>query len=213
MSERADDALAAAEFVRNRAAVDPGRVGLLGFSEGGTVAFLAASRSRSIAFLVSLCGPVVPGDQCNLTQHRKREELLISEIFGDELRQAASEQIRLDVAQMRRIYDLVKANCSDDEVRGQFFAWQDEERKRLDASRPDAEHRPKGWFTASRPPTPTLWNVAHTDKYLAEACAPADGHISHSTPEPLLSSLEFRFWRFTGDWTVGWTPTIIFRRW
>jgi hypothetical protein len=60
----ADDALAAVAFLRARGDIDPKRIGLLGVSQGGWIGPLAASRSRSVAFLVSVSGPgVTPAEQ------------------------------------------------------------------------------------------------------------------------------------------------------
>ena len=58
------DALAMVEHLRGRPDVDPRRVGLWGYSQGGWVAPLAASRSDAVAFVVLLaaCG-VTPGEQ------------------------------------------------------------------------------------------------------------------------------------------------------
>ncbi|HEX6339804.1 alpha/beta hydrolase family protein [Umezawaea sp.] len=50
----ADDALAAVRALRAQPEVDPDRVGLWGFSEGGWVAPLAATRSADVAFVVTL---------------------------------------------------------------------------------------------------------------------------------------------------------------
>ncbi|GAA3048156.1 alpha/beta hydrolase [Pseudonocardia yunnanensis] len=51
-SRLADDAIAAADLLRGRPEVDPDKVGLWGFSEGGWVAPLAAARAPDTAFLV-----------------------------------------------------------------------------------------------------------------------------------------------------------------
>lgn len=50
----ADDALAALQVLLQHDAVDGSRVGLLGFSEGGWVAPLAAAKSDDVAFLVEV---------------------------------------------------------------------------------------------------------------------------------------------------------------
>lgn len=55
-----DDALAAVAFARTRPEVDPKRVGIVGHSEGGLVAPMAAARSDSVAFIVLLAGPGMP---------------------------------------------------------------------------------------------------------------------------------------------------------
>ncbi|MER5426362.1 alpha/beta hydrolase family protein [Streptosporangium roseum] len=51
-SQLADDALGAVATLRSQPGVDPAKVGVWGFSEGGWVAPIAASRSEDIAFLV-----------------------------------------------------------------------------------------------------------------------------------------------------------------
>ncbi|GAA4066893.1 alpha/beta hydrolase [Nonomuraea soli] len=54
--ELATDALGAVGALRARPGVDPGKVGVLGISEGGWVAPLAASRSPQVAFVVTVGG-------------------------------------------------------------------------------------------------------------------------------------------------------------
>ncbi|WP_205519132.1 alpha/beta hydrolase family protein [Streptomyces olivoreticuli] len=55
----ADDARAAMETLRARGDVDPAEVGLWGFSEGGWVAPLAATKAPGTAFLITVGGPGV----------------------------------------------------------------------------------------------------------------------------------------------------------
>jgi dipeptidyl aminopeptidase/acylaminoacyl peptidase len=55
----AADALAGVEALARRPEVDRSRIGLVGISQGGWIAPLAASRSRSVAFVVSISGPAV----------------------------------------------------------------------------------------------------------------------------------------------------------
>ena len=60
-SDYADDALAGIARLLERADIDPGRIGLVGHSEGAAVASLAASRSDAVRFAVLLAGTSVPG--------------------------------------------------------------------------------------------------------------------------------------------------------
>jgi pimeloyl-ACP methyl ester carboxylesterase len=62
LEDFARDAAAAVRFLRDRKEIDPERIGLLGHSEGGTVAPLAAG-SEEVAFVVLLAGSGVRGDQ------------------------------------------------------------------------------------------------------------------------------------------------------
>jgi len=64
----ADDALAAVAFLKTRPEIDGGRIGLLGHSEGGIVAPLAATRSGDVAFVVMLSGMGVTGERILLDQ-------------------------------------------------------------------------------------------------------------------------------------------------
>lgn len=62
--ERADEALAAVRFLRDRGAISPEWVGLWGISQGGWIAPLAASISPAVAFLITVSGPgVTPAEQ------------------------------------------------------------------------------------------------------------------------------------------------------
>jgi len=58
----AGDALAAVGFLRARAEVDSARIGLLGHSEGGLLAVMAAARSKELGFIVLVSAPGVKGE-------------------------------------------------------------------------------------------------------------------------------------------------------
>jgi hypothetical protein len=56
LDDRSSEALAAVEYLRSRPDIDAHRVGLWGVSQGGWVTQMAAARSRSVAFVVSVSG-------------------------------------------------------------------------------------------------------------------------------------------------------------
>jgi uncharacterized protein len=62
-SDLAADVLRGVAWLKGRKEIDPGRIGLIGHSEGGLVASMAASRSGDVRFLVMLAGPGLPGDE------------------------------------------------------------------------------------------------------------------------------------------------------
>jgi hypothetical protein len=75
-TDLADDAIAAVELLRGHPAVDAARVGLIGFSQGGQIVPLAATRSRSVAFAIDVSGSVVPmaeqiGDEIRMMGERE----------------------------------------------------------------------------------------------------------------------------------------------
>jgi pimeloyl-ACP methyl ester carboxylesterase len=60
--EFVDDTLAEVAALRMRPEIARAHVGIVGHSEGGEIAALAAARSKDVAFIVMLAGPAVPGD-------------------------------------------------------------------------------------------------------------------------------------------------------
>ncbi len=64
----ADDALAAVEFLRSCEGI--GKVGIIGHSEGGTIAFMVAAEHR-IPYIVSLAGAIIPCKEILLEQNRR----------------------------------------------------------------------------------------------------------------------------------------------
>ena len=62
-SDFADDALVGVDFLVGRSDIADDFVGLMGHSEGGVVAPLAASRSEKVAFIILLAAPAVPGHE------------------------------------------------------------------------------------------------------------------------------------------------------
>ncbi len=70
----AGDVLAGIEFLKSRAKqidprqIDPHKIGLIGHSEGGTIASMVAARSPDVAFIVMMAGTGVPGGELSLAQ-------------------------------------------------------------------------------------------------------------------------------------------------
>lgn len=64
----ASDALAGVEYLKARPEVDVKHIGLVGHSEGGIIAPMAALQSKDIAFIVMLAGPGVDGKAILLQQ-------------------------------------------------------------------------------------------------------------------------------------------------
>ena len=97
------DALAGVAYLKGRREIDPARIGLLGHSEGGLVAALAAARSRGVAFVVMMAGPGVPGDQIIVRQ----VETAVKAAGGSPERAAES------AAMQRKILDIIKQEKDD----------------------------------------------------------------------------------------------------
>lgn len=76
IEDRTRDALNALQWLRARPEIDGGRVGILGHSQGGWVAELAAASSEDVAFVVLMAGPGETVREQVLTD--ERNELLRS---------------------------------------------------------------------------------------------------------------------------------------
>ncbi|MHA4739499.1 alpha/beta hydrolase family protein [Dyadobacter sp. MSC1_007] len=63
-----DDVESAVSYLKTRKEIDSGKIGLIGHSEGATIASIVASRSNQIAFLISMAGPGLRGDSLMLIQ-------------------------------------------------------------------------------------------------------------------------------------------------
>lgn len=99
----ASDAEAAAAYLRTRPEVDARRVGLLGHSEGGEIAPLAAAHDRAVAFVVMLAGPGVRGDKLLVEQTQA-----IAMAMG-----VSPEQVQKEVTDERAVLALVKSSKDD----------------------------------------------------------------------------------------------------
>jgi pimeloyl-ACP methyl ester carboxylesterase len=97
------DALAQVAALRARGDIDPAHVGLLGQSEGGVVAPMAAAESKDVAFVVLLAGTALPGEQILQLQ-----AALISKAAGQSDAEIAQRQ-----AVMREVYAVIETEKDD----------------------------------------------------------------------------------------------------
>ncbi len=90
LSDFADDAGAVVDFLKRRKDVDPARIAMLGYGEGGAVASVAASRGGSIAALVLVAAPGVAGGALALEQ----QMLLLDRLNTPEAERNAKLQLQ-----------------------------------------------------------------------------------------------------------------------
>jgi len=108
MEGYADDALAGVEYLKKRMEVaDPARIGLIGHSEGGTVAPMVANRSQDVSFVVLLAGDGVVGEQLLLLQGAA----IVKAMGGDDA--AVAEQH----AVQRALFAILKQHPNDETAR------------------------------------------------------------------------------------------------
>jgi fermentation-respiration switch protein FrsA (DUF1100 family) len=94
----ATDAEAGVAYLKSRPEADPRRIGLIGHSEGGTIAPMVAAGDPGVRFIVLMAGPGVPGDQSIVEQGR-----LLEEAAG-----ATREKAAQDADKQRELFALVE---------------------------------------------------------------------------------------------------------
>jgi uncharacterized protein len=106
------DALAQVAALRARADIEPAHVGLLGHSEGGLVAPMAAAQSKDVAFIVLLAGTALPGEEILQLQ-----AALFSKAAGE-----GDAEIAKNQAVMRQVYAVIETEKDDAVVLGKLRA-------------------------------------------------------------------------------------------
>lgn len=99
------DVLAAVEYLKSRSEINHSKIGLIGHSEGGMIAPLAAVQSDDVAFIVLMAGPGIKGDSLLLLQTD-----LIYKSIG-----TSDEGIQKTLKVQRELYSMI-INSSDDEM-------------------------------------------------------------------------------------------------
>ena len=105
IEDRAADVAAAVDLLISRDDIDAEHIGLVGHSEGGMVAPLAASQSDSVAFVALLAAPAVPGP-----------ELLETQLELLELAGTPPDQIEQYQAIQRLVFEAIAAGDGWDDV-------------------------------------------------------------------------------------------------
>jgi pimeloyl-ACP methyl ester carboxylesterase len=125
--EYVSDALAGVAYLKGRAEVDAGKIGLLGHSQGGSVAPMVAAQSPDVSYIVLLAAPGLSGYDILVLQD------------GTEAKAggATDEQIELIRGFSRRFYGIV--------LRAKDAAEIERETKALYATLTDAEKKALDW--------------------------------------------------------------------
>jgi fermentation-respiration switch protein FrsA (DUF1100 family) len=101
-----DDVLAAVEFLKSREEINLDQIGLIGHSEGGIIAPMAANSSKDIAFIVLMAGTGLRGDSILILQTG-----LIMRANGE-----GEEVIKRDLRIQRGVYNIVLSNSDSTEA-------------------------------------------------------------------------------------------------
>jgi pimeloyl-ACP methyl ester carboxylesterase len=111
----AEDALAAVQYLKTRHEINADLIGLIGHSEGGMIAPLAAAQSKDIAFIVLMAGVGVQFDDIILHQKELRwkaaglseETIAVQSAWHNKLKKIELKNVSPEIAaaEMKACYD------------------------------------------------------------------------------------------------------------
>jgi len=102
-ADLATDAEAALEFLKKHENIDTSAIGLIGHSEGGLIACITAATNKDVAFIVSLAGPGVKGEEILF-----RQQADIARLSG-----LKEDIIKQNNEINRKLYNIVKKEKDD----------------------------------------------------------------------------------------------------
>lgn len=154
-----DDAIAGVEYLKSRKEINPKQIGLIGHSEGGMIAQIAAYRSSDVAFIVMMAGPGIGFD-----------EMVIFQVLEQlRLEGTSEEDIALQRLWRRSLYSLFKQNLDStaiaNKMRELHTGLSEEDQKRLNWPKGRLEFEIKRslspwWhFALAHDPSATLMRV------------------------------------------------------
>jgi pimeloyl-ACP methyl ester carboxylesterase len=106
----AGDVIEAVKFLQTRTDINPGQIGLMGHSEGGIIAPLAASKSKDIAFIILMAGTGVTG----IDIIQKQSELILK------AENAAEEEMKANEELTKKIKNILETSGSREDLRSAF---------------------------------------------------------------------------------------------
>ena len=143
----AGDVLAAVAFLKGRAEIDTKKIGLIGHSEGGLIAPIAAAKSDDVAFIVLLAGPGLLGEEILYRQ---------GELIGKAAK-VDEKAIARQRAMQEKLFAILKKEKDDKALRASIDALIEEETAKLtDEEKKEAEKQ-KGTVEAQAKVMLTPW--------------------------------------------------------
>jgi hypothetical protein len=153
----AGDALAGVEFLKARKEINPKQIGLVGHSEGGMIAPMAAAKSSDVAFIVLMAGPGIVGDKLLMMQN------------GLVTAAECQKQVKESMAQAERLFAIAKGESdpavAKQKIEAELGKLDETARKKLEAQLSGAAAQLKmlltPWFRffLNYDPRPTLMKV------------------------------------------------------
>ncbi len=117
----ADDARSALSYLRGRKEVDPGKIGLLGHSEGGLIAPMVAVDSPGVSYLVLLAAPALDGEEILIRQN----------LYYLQAAKAGEEILEIDRSVQKEIFRVLRSGQGREAALGKIRAIEEDTRRRI----------------------------------------------------------------------------------
>jgi pimeloyl-ACP methyl ester carboxylesterase len=129
-ADLATDTEAAFNFLKNKKKINPREIGLIGHSEGGLIAPIVAASNPDIAFIVSLSGPGVTGQQIII-----RQSQVINRLFG-----VSEDQIKESTETNKKLYSVLRKEKDNKKAEVKILALYKEILEKKKTSKEDTEN-------------------------------------------------------------------------
>ena len=107
----ATDAEAAFAYLQSLPSINKKKIGLIGHSEGGTIAPIVANANKDVAFIVLMAGTAIPGDEIMMLQN-----YLIGKANG-----MPEEELTKLGNINRKVYDIIKEEKEQDVLKEKLY--------------------------------------------------------------------------------------------
>ena len=108
----ATDVEAGVAYLKTRSEVNAQKIGLIGHSEGGTIAPMVAARDKDVAFIVMMAGTGVPGDQI-LPAQTEAIEISMGKSAAEAAKDAANEEQVLNLIEKEKDETILQKELKD----------------------------------------------------------------------------------------------------
>jgi pimeloyl-ACP methyl ester carboxylesterase len=118
--------MAGVEFLKAHPRIDPRLIGIIGHSEGGTIAAIAAAASRDVAYIIMMGAPGLPGEEYNFQFEAAMGRALGQSDETIASRRAIQERVfailktdedrMVKEAALRRLYEALEPPMPEDKI-------------------------------------------------------------------------------------------------
>jgi uncharacterized protein len=182
LEDLAGDAAAAVARLRQEPAIDSGRIGIHGHSQGGTLAPMIAVRSKDVAFVIASAAAGVPTDSTEMFS-------ILNSVYPAAATAADSADARDYIGELVTVAYHAQARSRLDSLvsrfqgRPWFFAPPAPDASYWSFSRRFAEYRPLDWWRQVRVPVLLIYGAADQRVPAVESASRISAEVLRHSPD------------------------------